>query len=125
MRDTAARRVLFRLVSLTACAIGASCSPSGQVVSIADLTQESIVQVVSPSTTKHVTSLRIRGKGSIDGAAEIELLLNGRSYRSERLNGPVSFTWDQDWYSPSAEVKYRPLGAKGGTLKLEYRFSTS
>jgi hypothetical protein len=67
-----------------------------------------------------VTSLEIRGVGSIKGTAEIELILDGKTYREERLKGQVAFVWSGDWYSPTAEIHYRSVAVGGRELKLHY-----
>jgi hypothetical protein len=71
-----------------------------------------------------VTSLEIRGVGSIKGTAEIELILDGKTYRKERLKGRVASVWSGDRYSPTAEIHYRPVAVGGGELKLHYHFGT-
>jgi hypothetical protein len=118
-------RALCKLAFLVAlCGLGASCSPFEETAPIADLTQTTIIKLVSSNPEKHVVSLQIRGAGSIDGTAQIELMLDGKPYRSEQLQGPVSFSWGGDWYSPTAEIRYRPSNVRGGKLSLDYRFGT-
>ncbi len=64
----------------------------------------------------------MEGRGQIDGAAEITLLLNGQPYKTERVNGNVRFTWRVDWHATEAVIRYAPLTAKGGSLQLRYHF---
>lgn len=78
--------------------------------------------VAPPSAGKHVVSFQIRGIGSIDGVAQVDLMLNGKPYRTERLTGNVSFSWGGDWYSPAAEIRYQPLKVEGGKLEFHYEF---
>ena len=78
--------------------------------------------------TKHhgdnVYSLHVEGRGRISGKAEISLVLNGQLYKTVRLNGPVTFSWRTDWYAPEAVIRYTPLTATSGFIKLSYRFSS-
>jgi hypothetical protein len=62
------------------------------------------------------------GVGSVDGDAEISLMLNGEPYKPKRLHGRVLFTWRGDWYSQEAIVRYTPKSAKTGSIQLFYRF---
>lgn len=107
------------------CGLAAACSPSFQTASVANLSEATVIRLAAaPDPQKHVVSLLIRGTGSIDGSAQIELMLNGKPYRTEQLRGGVSFTWGGDWYSPVAEIHYRPIKVQGGKLDLQYRFET-
>ncbi len=65
----------------------------------------------------------MEARGKIDGEAEITLILNGQPYKTERVNGPVKFSWRVDWYSTEAVVRYTPLTAKKGTITLRYHFA--
>ena len=76
----------------------------------------------APSAPKRVYALDVQGNGRIDGEAEIALILNGQPYKVAHLDGVVHFEWGGDWYSPEAVVRYRPLSAKSGSIKLRYRF---
>ena len=108
------------------CGLVAGCFPVfPNARSIDDLTAPVIIKLEAPSDPqKHVVSIQIRGIGAVDGAAQIELMLNGSPYRTEKLAGPISFTWGGDWYSPTAEIRYRPINVKGGRLAIQYRFET-
>jgi hypothetical protein len=70
-----------------------------------------------------VTALHVEGRGKIDGEGEFTLLLNGQPYKTERVKGPVKFTWRMDWYAPEAVVRYTPLTAKSGSITLRYHFA--
>jgi hypothetical protein len=76
----------------------------------------------SKHTGKSVYALHVEGRGQIDGAADISLVLNGQPYKTVRLKGPVRFSWREDWYAPEAVVRYTPLTATGGSIGLSYRF---
>jgi hypothetical protein len=80
------------------------------------------VSLRAPHDKKAIYALDVVGVGRIDGDAEIALLLNGVPYKTKRLSGPVLFTWGGDWYNPEAIVHYTPVAAKGGSMKLSYRF---
>ena len=71
-----------------------------------------------------VTALHVEARGKLDGEAEITLLLNGQPYKTERLNGPVKFSWRVDWYSTEAVVRYTPLTARDGSITLRYHFAS-
>ena len=101
----------------------AACSPS-HTASVSNPSEPTIIKLAVTEPEKQVVSLQIQGTGSIDGSAEIALMLDGKAYRSEQLKGLVSFTWAGDWYSPSAEIHYRPSKVQGGKLELQYRFGT-
>ncbi len=70
-----------------------------------------------------VHSLSVIGSGVLQGDAEISLILNGCSYKTEKLSGKVDFRWRGDWYSDQAEIRYTPTSVNGGSLKLKYEFS--
>lgn len=100
-----------------------ACAPS-QITTIENLGEPRVVKLVAPDPEKPVFSIEIKGTGSIDGTAQIELMLDGKPYKSQNLEGRVSFTWAGDWYSPTAELRYRPTKARGGELQLRYSFGT-
>jgi hypothetical protein len=71
----------------------------------------------------NVLALHVEGRGRIKGEAEISLILNGQPYKTEKLSGSVRFSWQGDWHAPVAVVRYTPLTATSGALRLQYRFS--
>jgi hypothetical protein len=70
-----------------------------------------------------VHSLSVRGSGTIQGHAEVTLILNGSPYRTEKLSGQVGFQWGGDWLSDEAEIRYTPTSVTSGSLKLRYKFN--
>lgn len=101
----------------------AACSASS-VANVPTVTEPAVITLKANPGSGSVVSLQIEGDGSIDGFALIELMLNGKPYRTERLQGSVAFTWGGDWYAPTAEVRYRPENVQGGRLQLRYRFQS-
>ena len=99
-----------------------ACSEN-QSASVTNTSEPAIIKLTSQAG-KQVVSLQVIGSGSIDGSAEIALVLDGKPYRSQHLKGNVSFTWADDWYSPLAEIHYRPTKVQGGRVDLQYRFGT-
>ncbi|MEO8307241.1 MAG: hypothetical protein ABI616_04290 [Pseudomonadota bacterium] len=93
-------------------------------VRITDSSKPAELKLLPRHSVTTVTSLHIEARGKIDGAAEITLLLNGQPYRTERVNGPVKFSWRMDWYSAEAELRYTPLTAKHGIITLRYQFAS-
>jgi hypothetical protein len=118
------RRGTFRIAatSLTAILL-ASCQPPQQETNLADATRPATITLRAGSPG-HVHAIDIAGSGSIDGVARIELLLNGRRYRSVELADKVAFRWRNDWYSREAVVRYAPLRVRRGSITLSYRFET-
>lgn len=112
------------IAAVSAILVGAGgCAPT-QSVTLANLSEPRVLKLMAPDPNKPIFSLAIEGSGSVDGLAHIELMLNGKPYRSERLGGRVSFAWTGDWYSPTAELRYRPTKVQSGELQLRYRFGT-
>ena len=91
-------------------------------VTIADAGIPIELTLRAPGAPKRVYALDVQGSGRIDGEAEVTLILNGQPYKVAHLSGVVHFEWGGDWYSPEAVVRYRPLSAKAGVIKLRYRF---
>jgi hypothetical protein len=89
---------------------------------IADVARPTELTLRAKDHPDRVYALDVRGSGSINGEAEIALILNGQPYKTVRLNGPVHFAWGGDWYAPEAVVRYTPLSATSGSIKLRYRF---
>jgi hypothetical protein len=93
-------------------------------VRITDSSKPVELKLVPRHHATNVTSLHIEGRGKIDGEAELTLVMNGQPYKTERINGPVKFSWRLDWYATEAVVKYTPLTAKHGTITLRYHFAS-
>jgi hypothetical protein len=95
-----------------------------QTASIADATTAQDLTLRAKPGQTHIYSLDVTGSGSIDGDAEICLMLNGKPYKPVKLHGRVHFSWGGDWYSQTATVRYAPHGVKRGALVLRYQFRT-
>jgi PhoPQ-activated pathogenicity-related protein len=89
-----------------------------------DASKPAELTLVSRHHASKVVALHVEGRGQMDGAGEISLILNGQPYKTEKLNGPVHFSWRVDWYAPEAVVRYTPLTAKGGSITLRYHFAS-
>jgi hypothetical protein len=93
-------------------------------VKVVDVQKEEVVILKNSHSTNHVYGISIRGTGNIDGEASISLILNGEPYKTEMLKGKVRFDWGGDWYSDTAEIRYKPNNVNSGELLIEYKFST-
>lgn len=97
------------------------CGPSHESASILDASQPATL-VLKSQAAKGVFALDVSGTGHVDGTGRIELMLNGQPYKTEVMTGDATFRWAGDWYSPEATVRYTPQDARGGAIKLDYRF---
>ncbi|KEF41963.1 MAG: hypothetical protein ER33_08170 [Cyanobium sp. CACIAM 14] len=104
-------------------ALLASCQPAPDETVLADVTHPATITFRAASAGD-VHAIEISGSGSIDGVARIELLLDGKPYRSLDVHDKVAFRWRNDWYSREAVVRYTPLRVRGGSLTLRSRFET-
>jgi hypothetical protein len=93
-------------------------------VRITDSSKPAELKFIPKHNLETVSSLHVEGRGKLDGEGELSLILNGKPYKTERLNGPVRFSWRVDWYSTEAVVRYTPLTAKSGTITLRYHFAS-
>jgi len=100
----------------------AACVDYDRAIKVSDVRKEEVVTVKSNQSSGHVYGINIRGTGNIDGEASISLILNGEPYKTEILKGEVSFEWDGDWYSDTAEIVYKPKLINSGELVIEYNF---
>jgi hypothetical protein len=114
--------IVLALVIVVAAAVTWWVQPVA--VTIEDASKPIELTLVSGHNANKVVALHVEGRGKVDGEAEISLMLDGRAYRTEHLNGPVHLTWRVDWYQPGAVVSYAPLTAKSGTITLRYHFAT-
>jgi hypothetical protein len=91
-------------------------------VSISDVRQCETLVLGTKTGNPYTHGITIRGSGEIDGDATISLLLNGEQYKVAKLNGRIDFAWGGDWYSETAEVRYKPTSVRAGKVVLHYRF---
>ncbi len=103
-------------------AVVVGCSQGKQTHSIADVSKSETIVLNKLSSQSNIHGISIVGKGHLDGSSEIVLILNGKSYKVERLSGDVNFKWGGDWYSDSVNIEYKPSSVKNGHLKLQYIF---
>lgn len=122
-------RVIVGIALVAATALGAAAwAPlssylrPGATARIADPTRSIELKLRASESADAIYSIRIVGTGQIDGDAEVSLMLNGQPHMTERMRGPIAFTWSGDWYASEATVRYTPTSAKSGTVKLHYRF---
>ena len=114
-------KVLLSVLTITALAF-VGCSSSPREVSVKDVTKSETIILKKRPTQGTISGLRVIGGGSIDGKAEVHLILNGAVYKKEVISGSVSFDWDGDWYADLAKVRYLPGTARGGAVTLKYQF---
>ncbi len=98
------------------------CAPGRQEQVISDVARPCVIMLEKRAGQGNVYSVSIRVEGHIEGIAELSLNENGRSYRSERLSGKVDLNLNGDWYTNSAELKYRPVSVRKGVLRITYDF---
>lgn len=114
------RKILSLFVLSVLTLVG--CGPSIREVSIKDVIKSETIILKKNLSQGSVSNIQIKGMGSVDGKAEVQLILNGAVYKSESISGSVKFEWSGDWYSNDAEVRYISGTAKSGTLTLKYQF---
>lgn len=111
-----------RLTTVIALAVLASgCDTKTR--NIADVNNSETIILDKQAGQGPIHSITISGSGRLKGEAEISLILNGGPYKKEHLSGAVDFRWGGDWYSDQAEIRYTPISATGGKLKLKYKFN--
>src|SRR5215469_6043102 len=120
------RRTLYFVVAgtlaLVVAWVGVRLLP--QWTRIPDVTRPIELTLQARPGQDHIYSLDVVGIGSVDGDADICLVLNGSAYKPVRLHGRVRFVWGGDWYSPTATVRYIPVQVKSGSVLLRYRFNS-
>jgi hypothetical protein len=114
-------KVLLYIFTITALAL-VGCISSTREVRVKDVTKSETIILKKRFTQDSISGLRVVGSGSIDGKAEVHLMLNGAVSKKEEVSGSVSFEWDGDWYADQAEVRYVPGTATSGTVTLKYQF---
>jgi hypothetical protein len=123
MRAVGNMKMMKLLICLVLTALVSGCGAETRTVEVTDVTKSETIALKKDPGQGAIHSLTVKGKGRIDGNAEIVLILNGGPYRTERLSGRVDFRWGGDWYSDQAEIRYRPTSPTGGSLSLEYKFN--
>lgn len=98
------------------------CTEYDGKVSLDNLTQLTRVTLRAPNPNSAIVGITIAARGRINGMGRVFLILNGKPYQSEELEGRIHFRWGGDWYSPAAVVQYEPLDASGGQIDLRYDF---
>jgi hypothetical protein len=114
-------KILLSVLTVAALAF-VGCSSSTREVSVKDVTKSETIILKKRPTEGSISGLQVIGGGSIDGKAEVHLILNGAVYKKEEISGRVSFEWNGDWYADQAEVRYVPGTATSGTVTLKYQF---
>ncbi len=102
-----------------------ACTNYDHSVKVTDIRKEEVIILRNTNNPEPVYGISIRGSGNIDGEATVSLILNGEAYKTEKLKGRVSFKWGGDWYSDTAEIRYKPNNVNSGELVIEYKFSTT
>ena len=115
-------RASLQILLVTSLGALIGCAKYDGKVTLDDVTKLTRVTLRAPGSGNSVIGIKLVSRGQVTGAGRIKLILNGKPYRTEDLEGNVRFTWSGDWYSPLAEVQYEPQGASGGRIELHYRF---
>ncbi len=98
------------------------CSRLPQKTTFTAISEPATIALKARPGQKLIHAIHIRCSGTIDGQAQISLILNGKPYKTEDISGKVSFTWGGDWYSDSAEIQYKPEKVGSGVLNFRYSF---
>jgi hypothetical protein len=101
-----------------------SCVKYDQETKISAVTKAETIVLQKQADQEYIVSLHLRVHGNLDGQARLSLMLQGKNYKSEHVSGNINFTYDGDWYSNSAEIRYEPINVAAGTLLIDYSFST-
>lgn len=99
------------------------CAGCAREVSVKDVTKSETIILRKKPSQESIVGFSIVGRGSVVGTAEVQLILNGATYKKEAISGAVSFKWGGDWYADQAEVRYIAGTASSGTLTLQYEFN--
>ena len=123
------------LFVLTALALATGCGSRNQTHAIADVTKSETIILKKEASQDAIHYINVVGKGTLEGTAEIVLILNDKPYRTEKLSGTVDFQWSGEWYSDSATIEYKVImsphskrkalytsSVKSGSLNLQYHF---
>ena len=94
-----------------------SCRKYDQKLVITDVGTSQVIKLHKKPKQGGIVSMGIRGSGNLNGEAQIIL-----PYKTEQINGKVSFNWGGDWYSDTMELRYQPINANSGILVIEYSF---
>ncbi len=103
-------------------AIGCS-GTARREVSVRDVTKSEVFILKKLPDQGSVFGITVVGRGSVDGKAEVALVLDGATSQKELISGKVSFEWRADWYADHAEVRYISGTASQGSLTLQYEFA--
>ena len=118
------QKTLSAIVTVVILSLGSACTSNDHSVRVTDVRKHEVITLQDLQNQHHVYGIEIRGTGKIDGDATVTLMLNGKPYKFEKLNGPVSFKWGGDWYSNTAEIRYVPNKVNSGEIVVEYKFLT-
>ena len=98
------------------------CKNDKQTYIVADVTNKTTITLHKNNGQGYIHRITIVAKGHLDGSAQINLILNGKPYKTENLSGKIDFEWGGDWYSDSAKIQYKPSSVNSGNLSLKYTF---
>jgi len=99
-----------------------ACTRYDQVTKINNIFDAQTIVLRNVSGKGPVHSISIKVGGHIDGEATIYLMLDGKPYKTEKIENNISIAWGGDWYSDTAEIRYEPNRVKEGELIIKYRF---
>jgi hypothetical protein len=99
----------------------------GRVVKIDNATQARDIALEAEDKEGYVWGVRISITGYIDNYAIVQQYdtQNGRQYMmyENRIGkGRVSLSLDQDWYTESCLIRYKPQNVTSGNLQIRYVF---
>ena len=125
MPGVGSTNMLKLLVGILVIVLFPGCDRGTRTYDFSDITQPETITLIKNPEQGAIHSISIKGEGRIQGNAEIILILNDAPYKTMHLSGPVDFRWTGDWYYDQAEIRYIPMSAIKGSLRLKYKFSDS
>ena len=91
-------------------------------ISESEVKKENVIKFQKKQAQKHIVRLDMKISGFVEGDALINLIENDKLYMSEKVHGKFSFKWGCDWYSDTAEIRYKPTDVKSGEILIQYNF---
>jgi hypothetical protein len=112
----------FFIVILGASLVLAGCSAADRETTVKDVTQAETILLRKESKQGAIYAISIAGFGSINGDAEVQLILHGAVYKKKEIRGEFRFDFAGDWYADEAELRYIPTKVSSGNLTVKYAF---
>jgi hypothetical protein len=112
----------FFVILLGACLALAGCLAGDRATTVKDVTRAETIILKKKPSQGAIHAISISGFGSINGDAEVQLILHGAVYKKEKISGSFRVEFDGDWYADEAELRYIPTKVSSGNLTVKYAF---